>query len=248
MGQKTSPKAFRLVTTEKHLSNWYSTKASYAEALKDDYLVRQNVKNIFGEYLVLSNIEISRRKAENLNDQLVNIKAYALFPRSKEMYKKVISYFEKINDPRIQKALNLLINRKARLTPFVSLLLKRLSFKLIAQLQKKTDYFYAISLKFIKNPFDDATLIAKYIAGQLERRIPFRRVMKYCLRKVLLTKAKGVKIELSGRLNGIEIARSEWKRQGRIPLHTLKAKIDYVKYEAQTIYGVIGIKIWLFIK
>ncbi len=248
MGQKTNPKAFRLVTTEKHLSNWYSTKENYSESLKDDYFVRQNVKKIFSEYLVLSNIEISRRGAEKTHDHLVDIKAFALFPRAREMYKKVISYFEKIQNRKVQRALALLINKKARLTPFVSLLLKRLSFKLVKELQKNTGHCYCISFQFIKNPFDDANLIAKYIASQLEKRVPFRRVIKQCLRKVSLTENKGIKIELSGRLNGIEIARSEWKRQGKIPLHTLKARIDYVKHEAYTTYGVIGIKIWLFMK
>ncbi len=136
MGQKTNPKAFRLVTTEKHLSNWYSTKENYSIALQDDYIVRENVQKIFNEYLTLSNIEISRRKSEYVKNQIVDIRIFALFPRAKEMYKKVISYFEKVQDTRIQKALTLLINRKAKLTPFVSLLLKRLSSKLTSQLQK----------------------------------------------------------------------------------------------------------------
>lgn len=248
MGQKTNPKAFRLVTTEKHLSTWYSGKKNYSEVLKDDYLVRQNIKKTFDEYLVLSNIEVHRKKADSLDNQLVDIKVYSLFPRAKEMYRKVINYFEKIKDPSIQKALYLLINKKAKLAPFVSLLLKRLSLEVISDLQKKSNNLYKISFHFIKNPFEDANLIAKYVSSQLEKRIPFRRVIKQCLRKVSLTAIKGVKIELSGRLNGIEIARSEWKRQGKIPLHTLKAKIDYVTHEAYTIYGVIGIKVWLFIK
>lgn len=101
-------------------------------------------------------------------------------------------------------------------------------------------------MKFIKNPFEDSTLIAKFIADQLEKRVPFRRAVKQTIKKVQLTSMKGVKVEVSGRLNGIEIARSEWKRDGKIPLHTLRAKIDYTHQEAQTIYGVIGIKVWLF--
>lgn len=248
MGQKTNPKAFRLVTTEKHLSTWYSNKNIYSEVLKEDYLARQHIEKVFENFLVLSKIEILRRGGENTKAHSVRLKVFSLFPRSKDMYRKVIAYFEKINDENLQKALALLINKKAKLLPFVKLLLKRLSFDLIAELEKQTQSEYILSFHFIRNPFEDPTLIAKYISGQLEKRVPFRRVVKQCLKKVALTSAKGIKIQLSGRLNGIEIARSEWKRQGKIPLHTLKAKIDYVKHEAQTIYGVIGIKIWLFTK
>ena len=80
----------------------------------------------------------------------------------------------------------------------------------------------------------------------MEKRTPFRRAVKQTIKKVQLTNLKGVKVEVSGRLNGIDIARSEWKRDGKIPLHTLKAQIDYTHQMAYTIYGVIGIKVWLF--
>ena len=103
-----------------------------------------------------------------------------------------------------------------------------------------------INIKFIKNPFEDATLIAKFIAEQLEKRTPFRRAMKQTIKKVQRTEMEGIKVQVSGRLNGIEIARSEWKRDGRVPLHTLRAKIDYSYHRAETIYGTIGIKVWLF--
>jgi small subunit ribosomal protein S3 len=107
---------------------------------------------------------------------------------------------------------------------------------------------YYINIQFIKNPFEDATLIAKFIAEQLEKRTPFRRAIKLTIKKVQRTELKGVKVQVSGRLNGIEIARSEWKRDGRVPLHTLNAKIDYSYQRAETIYGTIGVKVWLFVK
>ena len=108
----------------------------------------------------------------------------------------------------------------------------------------KKEYF--ITLKFIKNRFEDSILIAKYIAEQLEKRTPFRRAIKQTIKKVEKSEIKGIKIQLSGRLNGVEIARSEWKREGKVPLHTLRAKIDYTHQFAETIYGLIGIKVWLF--
>ncbi|NJK47943.1 30S ribosomal protein S3 [Candidatus Gracilibacteria bacterium] len=92
----------------------------------------------------------------------------------------------------------------------------------------------------------DATLIAEYIAQQLERRVSFRRVVRQAIQRAQRAEVKGIKIQVSGRLNGAEIARTEWVREGRVPLHTLRADIDYSYRTAQTIYGILGIKVWIF--
>ena len=92
----------------------------------------------------------------------------------------------------------------------------------------------------------DAYLLAEYIAQQLEKRVMFRRAMKRTVQSALRQSAKGVRIEVSGRLNGAEIARTEWYREGRVPLHTLRADIDYATAEALTTYGIIGVKVWVF--
>lgn len=93
---------------------------------------------------------------------------------------------------------------------------------------------------------NESSLIAMALADQLEKRIAFRRAMRQISQRLQKSGVKGFKVQVSGRLNGIEIARSEWKRDGRVPLHTLRAKIDYTHHVADTIYGVIGIKVWLF--
>ena len=92
----------------------------------------------------------------------------------------------------------------------------------------------------------DATLLADLVAEQLEKRVAFKRAMREALQRAQKQNVKGIKIQVSGRLNGAEIARSEWVREGRVPLQTLRADIDYATKEANTIYGVLGIKIWLF--
>lgn len=92
----------------------------------------------------------------------------------------------------------------------------------------------------------DATLIAEYIAQQLERRVSFRRVVRQAIQRAQRADVQGIKIQVGGRLNGAEIARSEWTREGRVPLHTLRANIDYSYKTAQTIYGILGIKVWVF--
>ena len=92
----------------------------------------------------------------------------------------------------------------------------------------------------------DATLLADLVAEQLEKRVAFKRAMREALQRAQKQNVKGIKIQVSGRLNGAEIARSEWVREGRVPLQTLRADIDYATKEANTIYGVLGIKVWLF--
>ena len=103
-----------------------------------------------------------------------------------------------------------------------------------------------ISIEEIRKPELDAQLVAEGIAQQLERRIMFRRAMKRSVQNAMRLGAEGIKVNISGRLNGAEIARNEWYREGRVPLHTLRADIDYGFAEAETTYGIIGIKVWIF--
>ena len=103
-----------------------------------------------------------------------------------------------------------------------------------------------ISVEEIRKPELDAYLVAENIANQLERRIMFRRAMKRAVTNAMRLGAEGIKVKVSGRLNGAEIARSEWYREGRVPLHTLRADIDYGVTQARTTYGVIGVKVWIF--
>jgi small subunit ribosomal protein S3 len=103
-----------------------------------------------------------------------------------------------------------------------------------------------INIQEIRKPELDATLVAVSVAQQLERRIMFRRAMKRAVTNAMRVGAQGVRIKVSGRLNGAEIARNEWYREGRVPLHTLRANIDYGFAEAKTTYGILGVKVWIF--
>ena len=244
MGQKTHPKAFRLVTTQKHLSDWYANKHSYSKLIEEDYFIREKTTEYFKEFLTISNVEIHRQGEGS--KEYVQIVINSLFPRSKEISRKVSKYFTEQIENLSPKMLSILNNLKGNLKPFTLLLLRSNSRNLVRFLQRKIQKDYSIEIKFIKNRFEDATLIAKYIGEQLEKRIPFRRAIKQTIKKVQRTQMKGVKVQVSGRLNGIEMARSEWKRDGRVPLHTLRANIDYTHQRAETIYGTIGIKVWLF--
>ncbi len=103
-----------------------------------------------------------------------------------------------------------------------------------------------INVEEIRKPELDSQLVAENVANQLERRIMFRRAMKRAVSNAMRLGAQGIRINVAGRLNGAEIARTEWYREGRVPLHTLRADIDYGFAEARTTYGVIGVKVWIF--
>ena len=115
-----------------------------------------------------------------------------------------------------------------------------------ADLQRLLGVPVHVNIEEIRKPEIDAQLIADSITQQLEKRIMFRRAMKRAMQNAMRLGALGIKIMSSGRLNGAEIARIEWYREGRVPLHTLRADIDYATYEAHTTYGVIGVKVWIF--
>lgn len=103
-----------------------------------------------------------------------------------------------------------------------------------------------VSIEEVRKPETDATLVAESIAQQIERRVMFRRAMKRAVTSTMRLGAKGIKVTVAGRLGGSEIARTEWYREGRVPLHTFRADIDYGTAEAYTTYGVIGVKVWIF--
>ncbi|HQC99494.1 MAG TPA: 30S ribosomal protein S3, partial [Aquabacterium sp.] len=115
-----------------------------------------------------------------------------------------------------------------------------------AELGRRLGVPVAVNIEEVRKPEIDAQLIADSITQQLEKRIMFRRAMKRAMQNAMRLGAQGIKIMSAGRLNGIEIARTEWYREGRVPLHTLRADIDYGFSEAKTTYGVIGVKVWVY--
>ena len=120
--------------------------------------------------------------------------------------------------------------------------------KIKEDLQKTLKYSSQIRVNVteLKNMDADANIIGEFIAEQLEKRIPFRRATRQAIQKAQRANAQGIKVQVSGRVNGAEIARSEWVREGRVPLQTLRADVDYATKEANTTYGILGIKVWVF--
>jgi small subunit ribosomal protein S3 len=118
--------------------------------------------------------------------------------------------------------------------------------KLRSKLQKMTSSEVNLNIVEIRKPEIDAALVAQSVADQLRRRIAFRRAMKRAVQSAMRLGAEGIRINCSGRLGGAEIARVEWYREGRVPLHTLRANIDYAEARALTAYGICGVKVWIF--
>jgi len=117
--------------------------------------------------------------------------------------------------------------------------------KLKAELSKLSDREVYLNIHEVRRPDLDAQLVSENVALQLERRVAFRRAMKECVTRAIRMGAQGVKVRCSGRLAGAEIARTEWYREGRVPLHTIRADISYGVAEAKTTYGIIGVKVWI---
>jgi small subunit ribosomal protein S3 len=244
MGQKVNPKGFRLINNSNYLSNWYSHKCKYLNLIKEDEFLRKNIDLSFKNFLTISDIKITRSNNINIKNNSVFINISFLHPTEKEMksylsknyanlfFKKNISYLKLFNN-NLLELFSFLLKAK------IKCLIKKLEFN-------STNKIF-IETYFIENICENASLISKYVAKELEKRISFRKIMVDIISRIESSNNKGIKIQISGRLNGAEMARTEWKKYGKIPLHTLDANIDYFQENAKTIYGIIGVKVWLFV-
>lgn len=219
MGQKVHPVGFRLGITHTWSSTWYAERRDYVRGVLLDHAVRSNLLATYPEARI-GRIEIRRTLDQRKGDSLTVVIHAA---RQGHLIGKKAEYDKKIAD------LKNLVMTIARDTG-VSLDEKSLN----------------IVVSEIKNPELDATLVAADIADQISRRVMYRRAVRRAMTAALQAKALGIKVRVSGRLNDAEIARSDWFREGRIPLHTLRADIDYGFAIARTTYGVIGVKVWIF--
>jgi small subunit ribosomal protein S3 len=217
MGQKVHPLGFRLGITRPHYSQWFAKPKEYPELLIEDHFLRQKIVQKFSEAGIVS-ITIQRKV-----DQ-VQIEICAARPR-------VIVTFGGQNLDRLKQFL--LNNLRTRLNNTKGS-------------PTKPNIKLAISIVKLANPNTSAGFLSDFLVEQLEKRIPFRRAMKSAVQRAQRAQIKGIKIQVSGRLNGAEIARSEWLRKGQVPLQTLRANVDYSFRTANTIYGLLGIKIWTF--
>nr|YP_011033866.1 ribosomal protein S3 [Gueldenstaedtia verna]WRI15667.1 ribosomal protein S3 [Gueldenstaedtia verna] len=218
MGQKINPLGFRLGTTQSHDSIWFAQPTDYSENLKEDKIIRDYIKNYI-------------QKTIRIYSGVAGIGRIKIQKRIDKI--KVIIY---MGSP------NLFTEEDGGKPPRIE--------ELKTNVEKKVNCVnreLKIGMKRILYAYRDPNLLAEFIAEQLKNRIPFRKAMKKALELAEEAGTKGVQVQIAGRIDGKEIARVEWIREGRVPLQTIRANIDYCSYTVRTIYGVLGIKVWIFL-
>nr|QWL15903.1 ribosomal protein S3 [Plantago coronopus]QWL16083.1 ribosomal protein S3 [Plantago macrorhiza] len=223
MGQKINPLGFRLGTTQSHHSLWFAQAKNYPAGLQEDQKIRNFVKKYVQKNipetagtLGLARIEIHKRI------DMLRVIMFIGFPN-------LVIGNKPLNIQEFQRNL-----QKEFLNEF-------------HYIRQKLHYVkLTIAIKKIAQPYGNPNIIAEFIAEQLKNRIPFRKAIKKAIELTQKAGTKGMQVQISGRIGGKEIARVEWVREGRVPLQTIRAKIGYCSYTARTIYGVLGIKIWIF--
>nr|QYB21132.1 ribosomal protein S3 [Austrotaxus spicata] len=227
MGKKINPLGFRLGFTQNHRSLWFE-EGNYSEDLREDQKIHNCIENYVhhikgaSNYGGITRIEILKKV------DLIQVNIYVGFgdlviekqdqDKEKKKEKKINKLRDEVENILLKNMLNS-VNRKL-----------------------------FICIEKVEKPYREPNIIAEYIALQLKARVEIRKIMKKAIELAEKADVEGIKIKIKGRLNGIERARKESAMQGRVPLQTLRAKIDYCYYAVQTIYGVLGIKIWIFVE
>nr|QXO09249.1 ribosomal protein S3 [Epimedium platypetalum] len=217
MGQKINPLGFRLGTSQSHHSLWFEQPKYYFEGLQEDKKIRDYIQNFLQENMRISaGVEGIGRIEIQKGIDLIQVIIYMGFPNLLKEEKSQAIKELQSNVQTICNSLNSL-NRKVN-----------------------------IAIIRIKEPYGHPQILAEYLAEQLKNRVPFRKAIQKAIELTEKTGTKGIQIQIAGRIEGNEIARVEWIRKGRVPLQTIRAKIDYCSYTVRTIYGALGIKIWIF--
>lgn len=227
MGQKVHPLGFRLGVNKKHQSTWFTHPKKYPIYIEQDRFLRTLLFKKYDQ-AGISSIEIERK----VNQIWVTLSTAN--PR-------VIVGKGQGDLEGIRKDIEKQLNKYMLKNIFTQ---KKYEFFKDEYLEQPNEI--AIFVTKLANPSADVMAISQTLVTQLEQRVAFRRAIRQVIQQAQKQKVQGIKIQISGRLNGAEIARSEWVREGRVPLQTLRANIDYCYTTAKTIYGLLGIKIWVF--
>ncbi|GAB4427059.1 MAG: 30S ribosomal protein S3 [Anaerolineales bacterium] len=227
MGRKVHPIGMRLGVNETWKGRWFAEGAQYRQQLHQDLAIRSLLMGIVSKGGAAHSAEVKKLRREMPDAVLSN--------RAGVSRIDIERYPGKIRIAIHTAKPGVLIGRKGESV-------KKIRSALETLIGKKVD----LDIKEISSPDLDAYLVARNIADQLERRISYRRAMKRAIQQAMRAGAEGIKIMVSGRLAGAEMARTVWLRDGRVPLQTLRAKIDFAKAEAITTYGKIGIKVWVY--
>nr|YP_010506633.1 ribosomal protein S3 [Tetraselmis suecica]UXF58496.1 ribosomal protein S3 [Tetraselmis suecica] len=232
MGQKVHPVGFRLGTTKTHKSTWFTDPKIYPIFVAQDQFLRKTLMKKYKD-AGISNIEINRK---------VNQVFLTLRTSKPDIILEKENAEIKLNE--LRKELDQLLHKYT-----IQNILSQKKYAFFEKIYFENGKSTQINVHITKlaNPNADVHFIGDFLVEKLEQRVIFRRAIRQAIKLAQRQNVEGIKIQISGRLNGAEIARSEWVREGRVPLQTLRADIDYTYTTAKTIYGVLGIKIWIFL-
>nr|YP_009154309.1 ribosomal protein S3 [Metasequoia glyptostroboides]AKM70767.1 ribosomal protein S3 [Metasequoia glyptostroboides] len=243
MGNKINPLGFRLGFTQNHCSLWFEER-DYSKDLREDERIYNCIENyvqhikgsINSSYGGITRIEILKQT------DLISVNIYIafvnLFIEKQGQEKKKEKVIKKQGQEK---------KKKKDEEEEIKQLRKEVQNMLVQSMLNSVNRELLISIEKVKKPYREPKILAEYIALQLKERVEIRKIMKKAIELAEKADVEGIKIQIKGRLNGIERARKESAMQGRVPLQTLRAKIDYCYYAVQTVYGVLGIKIWIFV-
>lgn len=262
MGQKVHPLVFRLGVSQEHSSHWFAKNQEYSQLVIEDNFLREYIYSRFPNAGIAS-IQIERQ-LDRIQLNIASARPRQLlgsFNKEKNLYKGVDDLCDQMTTrlrayqahilafKKQSKAIN---QRHEHASPAITqngaVSADGQNHSSGSAMSDPTRLLSQISIRLTKlsNPDSSAACLAEFIVEQLERRVPFRRALKLAIRRAEKASVKGIKIQVSGRLNGAEIARSERIHKGQVPLHTLRAQIDYKYRTAITIYGLLGVKVWVF--
>jgi small subunit ribosomal protein S3 len=267
MGQKVNPLGFRLGVSQKHTSHWFAKSQQYSQLVIEDHFLRESIHKKFPNAGIDSihierevdriSIEIASARPrqllgffnreensyvgiQKLRDQLTTqLSTYRLNTRAKNQSKKRMVFKESADTLLNDSAASLVRPGSVIDTP-------KSSSKVAEFISTEGPVYISIHLTKVSEPNASAACLSEFIVEELEKRVPFRRALKQAVQRAQRASVKGVKVQISGRLNGAEIARSERIHKGQVPLHTLRAKMQYHSRTAKTIYGLLGVKVWVF--
>jgi small subunit ribosomal protein S3 len=276
MGQKIHPLGFRIGITQKHRAQWFAKPKEYSKYIQEDQLIRdflqQQLSGVAPVGSITNSAAVNRAVTGNAKTSLIGgdaglsktllsrradrllVEVHVAQPKlvtgeAGARLKELTSGIQKIQEAQAKYRASLEY-RGTLLASSPSDSSQQNTFPNSSGAVANDHRATAVSLHVVQiaQPATDATLLAQKVAQQLEKRVAFRRIMKQTIQQAREAGVEGIKIQIGGRLNGAEIARREWMREGRVPLHTVSANVDYCSYAAQTIYGLLGIKIWIYKK
>jgi len=224
MGQKTHPIGIRLGINRRSCSDWYAKGADYAFFVNEDQRLRSYVFSTY-RHCIISAVEIDRRGITRVRIRIFSAQIVPMVG----LDGKGIETLRRRLEQKCQRFRKEYFRRSSIMKPRSP----------VAEIQ--------ISVHQVMRPEAEARCLADFIVIELEKRTPFRRILRIAQERVKnLGQAQGFRFQISGRLNGVDIARTEWVRKGRVPLHTLSAHVDYAYTTAQTTYGLFGVQVWFF--